>query len=137
MNDELIEYTPEIAPNVSCEVEVGCMSYLKYFEEQLSTAEPITLKHIDQMRQTRSEVCSDPEQLEQVLKSARLNDDQLVGRKIVFFLARKKVAPNMYEVSALSSFDDEIEQLAERWVPVLGANGNNPQPGTLPRFMEK
>ena len=79
------------------------MNLLELFKTQLDNATPLSLQNVNDMRQSRADKYSVTE-LQGVLKSARLDTDELVGHKIVYYLLQSDNKLDM-----LRLVDDEIQ----------------------------
>lgn len=107
----------------------------EYFAEQLEKANPITIKQIVEMRETRRNAVID-ELYETSLKAARLDTDELVGRVMLFYMLRtydpvpQEGFNRSCKLEVLRIYDDELDNLAGKvrfdrmsnMIPIFEAN---------------
>lgn len=93
------------------------MNIRDHFKLQLESASPITLEQIAEMRSSRRSHLDD-EQYEASIKHARLDTDELVGKRVLFYMLRtvdkqpEEGFGRSMKIEVLRIVDDEIDQLS-------------------------
>ena len=82
----------------------------EYFAQQLADARPVTIEAIEEMRSNRRSAAGiagmPPERVEELIKAARLDTDELVGKRMLFYMLRSEG-----KLEVLRIIDDELDQM--------------------------
>lgn len=93
------------------------MNIVDYFKEQLEAAVPITNEALCKLRSTRRETLTD-EQYDDSIKAARLDTNELIGRKMLFCMVKtndptpRDGFDKSLTIDVRCVYDDELDQLA-------------------------